>query len=263
MAIPVLTSLDFNNVAKITNLPTPTAAGDAATKGYVDSAIEGLAWKDNVRVATQANINLLSPGATVDGVTLSNGDRVLVRAQTTTSENGIYIYNGAATPMTRSLDASTGDELENAITTADEGTSAGSSFRQTAVDITLGTTPIAFTAFGVVAPAATESTAGIAEIATQAEVNALTDDARFITPLKLANWTGRIKKFTQDIGDGSATSYTVTHNFGSRDITVQVYRNSGNYENIFVDVRRSSINAVQIVFDAAPTTNQYRVVITG
>ena len=63
---------------------------------------------------------------------------MLVRAQTSGAENGIYVWNGAATPMTRALDASTFDELEQATTTVEEGTSAGTTYRQTAVNGTLG-----------------------------------------------------------------------------------------------------------------------------
>lgn len=149
MAKIVLSDLDFNSVAKVKNLPSPSASGDAATKGYVDSAIEGLAWKDSVRVSTQSNLNLSSPGSTIDGVTMTTNDRVLVRNQTTGSQNGIYIWNGAAVTMTRSLDCSTSDELEQAVTTVEEGTDAGSSFRQTAVNFTLDSGTVTFTSFGL------------------------------------------------------------------------------------------------------------------
>ncbi len=103
MAKQVLSNLDFNSVAKIVNLPDPTGAQDAATKNYVDANLEGLGWKDNVRVSTQSNISLATPGATIDGITMATSDRVLVRAQSTASENGIYIWNGASTLMTRAL----------------------------------------------------------------------------------------------------------------------------------------------------------------
>lgn len=261
MAKPIKTDLDFESVAKIVNLPNPTADQDAATKAYVDSAVEGLAWKDSVRVATQSNTNLSSPGSSLDSISLSSGDRVLVRNQTTSSQNGIYIWNGAASPMTRALDASTAAELEQAIITVEEGTDAGNSYRQTAVNFTLDTDPVLFTSFAASAPVASESTAGIAEIATQSEVNTGTDDARFVTPLKLATWSGRIKKYTSTIGDGSATQYTVTHNLGTRDVTVEVYENSGNYESIVVDIERTSTNSVRITFASAPTLNSHNVVV--
>lgn len=261
MPLDVQTTLDMGNARRILNLPAPGSANEPARLADLNAAVEGIAWKDNVRVATAANVTIASPGATIDGITMAANDRVLVKAQTTTTENGIYIWNGAATPMTRALDASTADELESAVVTVDEGTSAGATFRQTQVNFVLGTGSPTFVSFGTSAPAATEATAGIAEVATQAEVDALTDDSRFITPLKLANWSGRSRKMSQTIGDGAATSIAVTHNFNSRDVTVEVYRNSGNYDTVLVEVRRTSVNAVTIVFDTAPALNSYTVVV--
>lgn len=261
MALDVQISLDFGGARRILNLPNPASAQEPATRAYVDSAIEGLAWKDSCRVATQGNINLSSPGATIDGVTMASGDRVLVRAQTSSAENGIYIWNGASVAMTRALDANTAAELEQATTTIEEGTSAGVTYRQTAVNFTLGTDAVSWAVFGSAAGQATESSAGIAEIATQTETNTGTDDQRIVTPLKLASSVWAKRQYSANIGDGSATSYTVTHNFGTRDVTVEVYRNSGNYDTVLAEVRRSSVDAVQVVFDTAPAADAYRVVV--
>ena len=263
MARKFFTDLDLQSVSKVINVPTPTAAGDAVPKSYVDSAVEGLAWKDSARVATQSNINLTSPGATIDGVTMASQDRVLVRNQSTQSENGIYVWNGSAVAMTRSLDASTFAELEQAIITVEEGTDAGTTWRQTEINGVIDTNNVIFSSFAAAAPAASETTAGIAEIATQAEVDAGTDDARIITPLKLATWSGRIRKYAASFGDGSATSYVITHNFNTRDVTVVVFPNSGTYDNVEVDVGRTSVNEVTLVFATAPASNAYRVVVIG
>jgi hypothetical protein len=70
MARKFFTDLDLQSVSKVINVPTPSAAGDAVPKSYVDSAVEGLAWKDSARVSTQGDINLASPGATIDGITM-------------------------------------------------------------------------------------------------------------------------------------------------------------------------------------------------
>jgi hypothetical protein len=263
VAKAIHSNLDFLNSTKIVNLPNPAAAQEAATKAYVDSSVEGLAWKDSSRVATQANLNLSAPGATIDGVTMVVGDRVLVRAQTLPAENGIYLWNGAAIAASRALDANTSDELEQAITTIEEGTSANSTFRQTSINFVLGTGAVAFVSFGTVAPAATTSTPGIAAIATQAETDTGTDDTKFVTPLKLKTFVGLLHKVTANFGDGSATQYDITHNLNTNDVQVVVYRNSGALDEIICDTSRPTVNAVRLNFAIAPTTNQFRCVVIG
>jgi hypothetical protein len=72
-----------------------------------------------------------------------------------------------------------------------------------------------------------------------------------------------LKKVSASIGDGSATTYTVTHNFNTRDVVVRVFPNSGEYDDVEVDVQRTSVNAVTLVFASAITVNAYRVVVIG
>lgn len=246
------------------NFADPTAAQDLATKGYVDSAVEGLAWKDSVRVHATTNVNLAAPGATIDGVTMANGNRFSAFSQTTGSQNGIYIYNGAATPATRAPDMNVAAEFEQAVFTVEEGTSAGSTFRQTTINFVLDTGVPAVVSFGNAAPAASETTSGIAELATQAETDAGTDDLRIVTPLKLANWSGRKRKATGTFGDGSATSFNLDHNFNTKDVIVSVYLNSGNGDEVYVNITRPTVNRVTISgFPTAPGVNAYNVVIIG
>ena len=124
-------NLDMGGTHTVTGLATPVNPTDAANKSYVDNAITGLTWKNAARVLSNANVAIAGPGATIDGITMANGDRVLLTAQTTGTENGIWVFNGAAAAMTRPTDAATFAQLNGAALFIQEGTSANSAFTQT------------------------------------------------------------------------------------------------------------------------------------
>jgi len=107
------------NSQKITNLATPTSDTDAANKAYVDSVAQGLDAKQSVRVASTANIATLSGLLTVDGITLVAGDRILVKNQSTASQNGIYVASASA--WTRATDMDTWLEVPSAFTFVEQG----------------------------------------------------------------------------------------------------------------------------------------------
>jgi hypothetical protein len=132
-------SVSLNN-NKITDLATPTEDQDATNKAYVDAAINGLVWKAPVNLVSYSsgsfvNVPLTGTGGTVvlDGhsalTATQNGYRLLLTAQTTSSENGIYVYTQTAGTyvLTRSDDADTYQKLINASVYVNEGTVYGTS----------------------------------------------------------------------------------------------------------------------------------------
>lgn len=157
--------------------------------------IQVLNWKAACYASAYTNINLASPGTTIDSLTMVAGYRVSVQGQTTAADNGVYDWNGAAVPMTRSADCDTADKLYQAITTVMYGANAGLSFqyRLGLAWVATETAGLSWKLFGYTSPAASEVAAGDAAIATQAETNTGTHDGHIVTPLKLATWSGRNK----------------------------------------------------------------------
>lgn len=98
-----------------------------------------------VRVASSANVEVTSPGTSIDGITLTADDRVLLKAQTLAAQNGVYVYQGAATAMVRATDMDTAAELANALTTVSEGTLVNTLWKQTQTIAALGTDTVTWT----------------------------------------------------------------------------------------------------------------------
>jgi hypothetical protein len=135
----------------ITLSGAPTESLHAATKAYVDSAVEGLHVHPSVKAATTENITLATAvenGDTLDGVTLVTGDRILVKNQTTTSQNGIYIVAASGAP-TRATDFDTAAEIDSGdFVFVDQGTTqANSGYVQINTPAIIGTDAIEFVQF--------------------------------------------------------------------------------------------------------------------
>ena len=112
------------NSQKITGLADPTADADAANKGYVDGVAQGLDVKDSVVATTTTNGTLstaFANGQSIDGVTLQTGDRILIKNQTTASQNGIYNVQASGAPS-RATDMATGANAAGAFVFVEQGT---------------------------------------------------------------------------------------------------------------------------------------------
>jgi hypothetical protein len=280
---------------KITSLATPTADTDAANKGYVDSVAQGLDTKASVVAATTTDGTLATAfdnGSVVDGVTLVTGDRILIKNQTDATVNGIYVVAASGAP-TRSADMNDGSEFPSAYVFVEQGTvNADTGWVCTNnAPVTLGVTNITWTQFsgagtytannGVVlngsvfsfAPESgkglqTSSNGAAIKLATTSGLNVSSDLAvgagngiSVLTNTVAIDSSVVVSKFATNVGDGSATSYTITHNLGTRDVIVSVYEGSGSYAEVICDVNHATTNTITLLFSVAPTLNQYRVVV--
>jgi len=130
----------------ITGLGSPSNGSDATTKTYVDNLVTGLKTRTIVRVATTGNVTIssaLQSGQTIDGISLSNGDKVLVKSNTNQTQNGVYIVAGSPA---RDPEFDTVNELAGQMIIVKEGSiNADSFFLCTTDSGTIGSANITFT----------------------------------------------------------------------------------------------------------------------
>lgn len=312
---------DVNGQAKF---GTPTDDAHAATKGYVDAARAGLDVKQSVRVATTGPVNLasdLEAGDLIDSITLGEGDRVLVKNQSTASENGIYVVQatGAAVravdfdgvgevsggaftfvelgttnadsgwvvtsdgPLTVGTDAINWAQFSGAgqITAGDGLTKTGNtinvvgttdriSVSADAVDIaatyagqntittvgTIGTGTWEATDVGVAhggTGASTESGARTNLASASSEASGRTTSAPALA---------RVAKQGCAASVAGTSTTTVTHNFDTLDVLVQVYEVSTGM-TVIADVTRANSNTVSVVILGSVSANDFTIVVTG
>ncbi len=307
---------------------TPTDAAHIATKGYVDAARQGLDVKQSVRVATNAAINIsadLEAGDTIDGVTLVAGDRVLVKDQSTATENGIYVAvaSGAAS---RSSDANgtadTGELKPGTFTFVEEGnTHSDKGFVvSTNGTITIGSTSIAWTQFSgagsftagdglsqsgntinvnvvsdrtVITSDAVDISpnyvgqssittlgtittgvwgSGATDIAVASGGTGASDAASARTNLGIKTTAGAVTTSTSTLARvasqgcaasaSSVSTTTVTHNFNTLDVSVQIVEVAGG-ATVIGDVVRANADTVTVTLLGSIGAGDYRIVVTG
>jgi hypothetical protein len=149
--------------------------------------------------------------------------------------------------------AALGDDANFATTTT---TALGEKLVKTA---NLSDVANAATAFGNIKQAASDTATGVVELATVAEAQAKTDTTRALTAASVADFA---RKYTATIGNGSLTSIGVTHGLGSQYVTAQVFDATSGAQ-VECDVTLTNSTTTTFGFAVAPTSNQYRVVITG
>jgi len=245
---------------KATNLAPGTNPTDAVTFSQLAALQAGFVVKEPVRAATTGTITL-SGLQTVDGVALAAGNRVLVKDQTTATQNGVYVAASGA--WSRATDYDDGSEIRpGTVIPVNEGSNGDALFLlATDAAVTVGSTALAFTRVGGVGVTYSAGNGISINGSTVAAVvkaggGLVVDSSGLSIDPSFAKLS---KRYSGDVPPGSAST-VITHDLGTKDVSVTV-RDAATDEVVLLPWTATSTNTVTLSFAAAPTSGQYRVVI--
>lgn len=260
-----LTIANIGGSVPATKMPALTGdvtstAGTVTTTiaaGAVTDTKGSLTFKPTVKYASLVNIASLSgTGVTVDGNVPVAGDLVLCTAQSTLAQNGPWVVNaGAWTRPTWWPSGGTTQAFFGCVIRALYGAAnMGEYSVNTTGAITIDTTAVSiipvpenFSANGKWTGTVTVGNGGTgSSTAAGARAN-----------------LGATTKFAANVGNGSLTSWTVTHNLGTTDVHVQVFELTGSLRQVNVEMQITNTNTITLVFATAPAANAYRCVVIG
>lgn len=269
----------------INNLGSPVAATDATNKAYVDANIQGVTTKPSAKYATTAALpaNTYANGSSGVGATLTgnaNGalanqdgqtpaaaDIVLVKNEATAANNGLYTVTQVGTGslpyiLTRHLDMDDSTEFQGALIAVETGTvGAGTLWLcSNTASITVGTTSVTFVQLNAATSYLSGNGISIAGNTISASAgNGIVVDGTGIR----VDTTVTARKYSTTVGDGSTTSFTITHSLGTQDVLIQVRQAASPYQVVYTDCEATTTTTATVAFSTAPASNQYRVTVIG
>ena len=265
-------------------LGSAATGNEIATISDIHSIAQGLNVKESVTAASTININLGTWNADTDSLdgfnAWNSGDRILVKNQTTSSENGIYVTanDGSLSRATDHTTPAVGDfvfiEYGTQGKTGYIATGTGYTWTQfsaageytAGTGITISNASISFKASDVVSGSTyiTNPSGATLDLSLSTlESQLVSDDFA-----KNADYTTVTRKYSSSItGNSVDDTFSFTHALGSRDVMVRVYQTSAGvdqYNDIEIDVKRTSTNIITVSFASAPVTGEtYNVVVIG
>jgi len=197
---------------------------------------------------------VVSVDGTVDGVEFKTGDRLLSLVDSASTST--YAANWLKLDYTDRVNTVNGQTGTVVLDTSDVDATTNRNYVTDAQATVIGNTSGTNTGDE---PDGSTTTKGIVELATTTEAKAASSSSVVVTPAGLATFT---QKYSEDVGDNSATAITVTHGLGTKDVVVSV-RDASSDDEVVCDIQAATTNTVVLTFGVAPTTDQYRVVIIG
>lgn len=254
------TGIDLRNQIA-SNAADGSVATDLVTKQQLDNAVLGLSWKAPVRAASTANLTLatgFANGQVVDGVTLVTGNRILIKDQTTQTENGLYLVTAGA--PTRTTDADSTAELQAATVFVTTGTVNGDkAYTQTTDNVTIGTNNIVWAQIG----GGSLPTAGNGLTLTGSTLDVGAASGISVAADTVGVDFSIVAKTFTIATHASTTSIAITHSLGKQfPAETSVYITSTG-EKIYPGVVATSTTVTTFTFGTAPGANTLTFVISA
>lgn len=264
---------------KLISVTDPTSAQDAATKNYVDAALSGLTsgqvTKGAVVVAAGSNISLSTPGAAIDGVTMSNPMTILLTAQTTTTQNGPYVWTGASTALIRATNWSTSAQaVLGSYWVVEQGTHADSyALLTNDTTLTLGTDTPTFTyiAGGTTYTGTAPIVVSGGAVSLNISTGLTTSGGNLVPDFAVVGRkvTGVVPTTTAGIVTVSGAVVTINHSLGNYAPLVSLSAYTSPYSGYstgdipLTGASATDANNVQITLPAAPASNNWAYSVIG